>query len=151
MTPAFSEKISIGNPWGALTDSINRYTSTRCSLVRGVRVNGKLNTIRVPCCSTFNSSTVSRERGMGGSGSPILPQTTLKKTRRQGDKETRKERKLNRPCLLVSLSSCLLVRVLQDVTTEVFILNDVSEHLLNIDGVYHLVFFFQIGTFERNF
>src|SRR6185369_12731795 len=98
-----------------------------------------------------SSSTVSRERGIGGSGSPILPQAALKKTRRQGDKETRRERRLNRPCLLVSLSPCLLVCALQDVTTEVFILNDVSEHLLNIGGVNYLVFLFQIRTFERNF
>jgi hypothetical protein len=41
---------------------------------RGGRLIGKLKIKREPCCTTFNSLTVSGARGIGGSGSPIFPQ-----------------------------------------------------------------------------
>src|SRR5262245_35413059 len=124
--------------------------SIRCSLgERLLRTSGKLKTNCVPCCATFSSSMINGARGIGGSGSPIFPQPARKK-RKQGDKETRRRRKIESFFILFSLSPCLLV-FLQDVPTEVFILDDVSEHVLNVGRVNLLLLLFQVGAFEGDF
>src|SRR5215470_1371806 len=119
----------------------------------------------VPCCSTLSSSTINRERGIGGSGSPILPHA-VRKMGRQRDNQTESERAREResgrrregetkrrhfsPTLPLSRSPTF-PPFLQNVSAEVFILDNVSEHLLNIEGVNHLMFLFEIRAFERDF
>src|SRR5262245_14332509 len=113
--------------------------SIRCKRTeRGVRVNGKLKLSCAPCCSTRSSSTTRGARGMGGSGSPIFPQPEKLKIKRQMAKGKRqKGREIFAICL-----------ALQNVPTEIFILHNIREHILNISRVYDLVFLFQIGSFE---
>src|SRR5215510_2962710 len=147
----------------------------RCSRVFCVRVNGRLKMRCPPRCSTLRLSTRSGARGRGGSGGPTLPQAASKKERqrergterkRDGEKERRRHGETERKrdggrfvCLSLFLSISLslrlsviriLLRALQDVSTKVFILHDVGQHIAHVSCVNNLALLFQVGAFEGN-
>src|SRR5215813_1939011 len=134
----------------------------RCSFVRCSRLNWKLNMRKAPRCSTPRSSTWSGARGIGGSGSPTLPQAARKTERkrdreigRAGERESERTRERENERRFFSRSLALPFSrspdlFLQNVSAEIFILHDICQHLAHIGGVYNLAFLFQIGAFERN-
>src|SRR5262245_12251298 len=127
----------------------------RCICVFGVRLNGMLKMRCPPRCSTLRLLTISGSRLNGGSGGPTLTHAARKtgrkreretERRRDGAKEGRSERRTERKrdgSRFVSPSLSL-----QNVSTKVFILHNVGQHLAHVIGVHNLEFFFQVGAFE---
>src|SRR5262245_63392722 len=105
-----------------------------------------------PLCSTLKSPTRSGSRRSGGSGGPILPQAGSK-TERKRNKTTGRRGEIGfpePPCRPVAPSPRRPVAILQNVSTKIFILHDVGQHLAHVSGVHSLAFLFQIRAFERN-
>src|SRR5262245_8234111 len=132
----------------------------RCIPVFGVRVNGKLKMRCAPRCSTLRVSTWRVSRFSGGSGGPILPQAARKTERRsdkamgrQGDGATGRQGGSGEPISprrLVASSPCRPVAILQNVSTKVFILHNVGQHLAHVSCVNNLALLFQVGAFKGN-
>src|SRR5262245_25724759 len=97
-----------------------------------------------PRCSTLRSLTRSDTRGSGASGEPTFPQAA-RKTERKRDKTMRRQGGSGK-----QISPHRPVAILQNVSTKVFILHDVSQHLTHVIGVHNLALLFQVGAFKRN-
>ena len=124
----------------------------RCISVFGVRLNGRLRMRCAPRCSTFRVSTRSGARRSGGSGGPIFPQAARKTerkrgaTERRGDGATRRLRKTNLASVALSpLSPRRSVAILQNVSTEIFVLHNIGQHIPHVGGVDNWCFSFRSG------